>query len=78
VCAALPVLRRKDSSGSDEVPLPLFRAPIGNALAVASVFISITLATRMNLREAITMALTFSLATLYWYLNRHRRNEKSA
>ena len=70
VCAALPVLRRRDRLGRNEVPTPLFRAPWGNALATFAVIVSITLATRMNLREAITMALTVLLATLYWYLRR--------
>jgi basic amino acid/polyamine antiporter, APA family len=70
VCAALPVFRRRDRIGGNEVPPPLFRAPAGTALALASVIISITLATRMNLREAVTMSLTFLLATLYWYFSR--------
>ncbi|HEX5963019.1 MAG TPA: APC family permease [Gemmatimonadales bacterium] len=72
VCAALPVLRRRDRLGSATVPPPLFRAPMGNALAAISVLVSITLATRMNLREAITLALTTALATTYWFLSRRQ------
>jgi amino acid transporter len=72
VCAALPVLRRRDKSEKRDVPPPLFRAPAGNVLAVIAVAVSITLATRMNLREAATMTLTVALATLYWFLSRQK------
>jgi len=75
VCAALPVFRRRDDTGTGEVPPPLFRAPMGVALAVFSVLVSITLASRMNLREAVTLTLTVVLATLY-YLMSHRRRGK--
>jgi len=76
VCAALPVFRRKDRSGTGEVPPALFRAPMGNTLAAISVLVSLTLATRMNLREAVTLALTVALASLYWFMS--RRHEKLA
>jgi amino acid transporter len=72
VCAALPVLRRRDKSGNGELSPPLFRAPAGNVLALIAVAVSITLATRMNLREAATMAFTVALATLYWFLSRQK------
>ncbi|MBA3445243.1 MAG: APC family permease [Gemmatimonadales bacterium] len=75
VCAALPVFRRRDDTGTGGVPPPLFRAPMGVALAVFSVLVSITLASRMNLREAVTLTLTVVLATLY-YLMSHRRRGK--
>jgi amino acid transporter len=68
VCAALPVLRRRDRIGRAEVPAPLFRAPWGHALSAFAVIVSITLATRMNLREAVTLAITVAMATLYWFL----------
>ena len=70
VCASLPVFRRRDRLGGHGVSPALFHAPMGNALAVISVLVSVTLASRMNLREAVTMALTAGLATLYWFLNR--------
>ena len=73
VCAALPVFRRRDRLGSGGVPPALFRVPAGNALALISVLVSITLASRMNLREAATMALTAGLATLYWLVKRWRK-----
>ena len=72
VCASLPVFRRRDRLGIGDVPQPLFRAPVGNALAVISVFVAITLATRMNLREAVTLSLTVSLASIYWLVSRTR------
>ena len=75
VCAALPTLRRVDRVKPGRVPPPLFRAPMGNALAVISVLVSITLATRMNPREAVTLAVTTTLATLYWFALRQSRDE---
>jgi amino acid transporter len=73
VCASLPVFRRRDDRADNTFSAALFRAPFGNGLAVLSVLISITLASRMNLREAVTMAITTSLATLYWLARRHAR-----
>lgn len=72
VCAALPVLRGKEGS---DVPPPLFRAPMGTALAVIGVAVSLALATRINLREATTLGLTVALATTYWLVSRRRRAE---
>jgi amino acid transporter len=70
VCAALPVLRRKDRLGTADLSPPLFHAPMGHVLALIGVAVSITLATRMNVREAMTMTLTAALATLYWFFSR--------
>jgi amino acid transporter len=67
VCASLPVLRRKEGG---DVPPPLFRAPMGVALAVIGVAVSLALATRINLREAVTLGLTVAMATAYWFLTR--------
>ena len=72
VCAALPVLRRKEGG---DVPPPLFRAPMGTALAVIGVCISLTLATRINLREAVTLGLTVTMATGYWLVSRRRKKQ---
>jgi amino acid transporter len=69
VCAALPVLRRKEGT---DVPPPLFRAPLGAGLAVIGVVVSLALATRMNLREAATLGFTVALATAYWLVSRRR------
>ena len=67
VCAALPVLRSKEGG---DVPPPLFRAPMGVGLAIIGVAISLTLATRINLREAVTLGLTVAMATGYWLVTR--------
>ncbi len=67
VCAALPVLRRKEGG---DVPPPLFRAPMGVGLAVIGVAVSLALATRINLREAVTLGITVALATAYWLVTR--------
>jgi basic amino acid/polyamine antiporter, APA family len=75
VCAALPTLRRADRLNPGKVPPPLFRAPAGNALAVIGVLVSVILATRMNSREAITLGITASLATLYWFIRRRSPGE---
>jgi APA family basic amino acid/polyamine antiporter len=69
VCAALPVLRRREST---DVPAPLFRAPMGAGLAVVGVAVSLALATRINLREAVTLGLTVALATAYWLVSRRQ------
>ena len=70
VCAALPVLRRKEGT---DVPPPLFRAPLGGGLAILGIAVSLTLATRINLREAVTLGLTVAMATTYWFVSRRRR-----
>jgi basic amino acid/polyamine antiporter, APA family len=75
VCASLPVFRRRDRQGAGTVSPALFRAPMGNTLALVSVLVSITLASRMNPREAATMAFTAGLATLYWFVSRRRKHE---
>jgi amino acid transporter len=70
VCAALPVLRRKDRLGGNHTGPALFQAPMGIFMAAVGVAVSFTLATRMNLREAITMVIVVFLATGYWLLRR--------
>jgi APA family basic amino acid/polyamine antiporter len=71
VCAALPVLRRKERYG--KVAPALFRAPAGHWLAGIGIVASIVLATRMSLREGVTLALTAAGATAYWLIARRRR-----
>lgn len=70
VCASLPVLRRKEGG---DIPPALFRAPMGIALAIIGMGVSLALATRINLREAVTLGLTVTLATSYWVVSRRRR-----
>ena len=70
VCAALPVLRRREGG---DIPPPLFRAPMGVGLAIIGIAFSLALATRINLREAITLGLTVTMATAYWVVSRRKR-----
>jgi basic amino acid/polyamine antiporter, APA family len=72
VCAALPVLRRKEANAKRGVPSAAFRVPAGTVVAGVGVAGSLILATRMSGREAITMALVVTLATGYWVLRRRR------
>ncbi|MGH7711290.1 MAG: APC family permease, partial [Gemmatimonadaceae bacterium] len=68
VCAALPVLRTKESRGA--VGRALFRAPAGTTLAVLSVAVSLLLATRMTTREAVALGVTVAAATAHWLVIR--------
>jgi amino acid transporter len=72
VCAALPVLRARDSRGSSEVGPALFRAPAGTGLAVIGVGASALLAARMNLREGVTLGILVAVATAHWFVVRRR------
>lgn len=79
VCAALPILRRKERLGTGAVAPALFRAPMGTALAAFCVTLSIVLATRMNVRETVIMLVLFVLATLWWlFTGRTRRADASS
>jgi amino acid transporter len=73
VCAALPVLRRREMEGVANIPAPLFRAPMGIALAGIGIAVSLALATRINLREAASLGLTVILATTYWFVKHRKR-----
>src|SRR5688572_6077287 len=70
VCAALPVFRRRDARGPSGVGPARFRAPAGMALAGIGVAASVVLAARMNLREAVTMAVLVALASAHWFARR--------
>lgn len=75
VCAALPVLRRKEARGL--VAAALFKAPAGIALAWLSVAVSLLLATRMTRREGLTLAVTIALGTLHFVMLRRARRDSS-
>lgn len=72
VCAAVPQLRRKERRGDAGIAPAAFRAPFGTALAVFGILISLMLAARMNMREAITLGITVALASVHWFASRHR------
>ena len=73
VCAALPRLRQLEKNPSAEVPPARFQAPGGVALAVVAVLVALVLGSRMNLREAITLAGVVVVATVHWAVLAYRR-----
>jgi basic amino acid/polyamine antiporter, APA family len=64
VCAALPVLRRRETQPG--VSPARFRAPAGDVMAALAVAASIVLATRMTTREGIALLVAVTIATLHW------------
>lgn len=70
VCASLPVFRRRDGQDSPAVGAARFRAPAGMVLAAIGVGGALVLAARMNVREAVTMAIVAGLASLHWSMRR--------
>jgi APA family basic amino acid/polyamine antiporter len=75
VCASLPVFRQRDARGSTEVGPARFLAPAGMAMAGIGVAASLVLVARMNLREAVTMAILVALASAQWLARRRRRRQ---
>jgi amino acid transporter len=73
VCAALPVLRRKEQRGDAAIAPAAFKAPFGVGLAVVGVLIALMLATRMNMREIVTLGITVALASIHWFSSARRR-----
>lgn len=65
VCAALPVLRRRDGQPG-AAPAARFRLPGGMAFAAAGVLGMLVIATQVSAREAAIMAVVVVLATLHW------------
>jgi amino acid transporter len=65
VCAALPVLRWKEGSGSGAPPAGL-RLRGGGAIALLGILFSLTLATRMARQELIVLAATALFGGLHW------------
>jgi amino acid transporter len=75
VCAALPVLRRRDGQdGHDgqEVGTAMFRVRGGPVLAAIGVAASLVLASRMNMRELIAMLVVVALGTVHWIVTSRR------
>ena len=72
VCAALPVLRRREAQAGGVAPAA-FRIPAGTLIAGVGISGSLILATRMSGREAITMLLVVALATAHWLGKRGSR-----
>ncbi len=70
VCASLPVFRRRDAGTAPVVGPARFRAPGGTVLAAVGIAAAIVLAARMNVREALTMAVVVVLASIQWAARR--------
>jgi amino acid transporter len=66
VCAALPRLRRQEKDPASGVGPARFQVPGGTALAIFAILISLVLGSRMNAREAITLAGVVAVATAHW------------
>jgi APA family basic amino acid/polyamine antiporter len=74
VCAALPVFRARERRGVDTPGMQpaLFPVRGGTLLAAIGVGLSLVLVTRMNQREAVSMAALVVLATAHWWYLRSR------
>jgi hypothetical protein len=68
VCASLPVFRSRDARGivTPGVEPALFRVKGGTILAAIGMGLSVVLVTRMNQREAFSLALTVAVASAHW------------
>jgi amino acid transporter len=69
VCAALPVLRRRDGKPG-AAPPALVRIPGGTVLGVIGILSATVLATRMSGREALLLAVVVIIASAHWALAR--------
>jgi APA family basic amino acid/polyamine antiporter len=67
VCAALPVLRRRDGFPGS-APAAAFRLPGGPLFAVLGVLGMLVVATQVSVREALIMAVVVVLATGHYFL----------
>lgn len=65
VCAAVPVLRRRDGKDPAVAP-PAFRLPGGTVLAGLGVLGMLVMAVQVSTREAVIMAVVVGLATVHY------------
>jgi amino acid transporter len=72
VCAALPKLRRMDTALDPGVEPARVRVPMGTVLAAIAMAVALVLGSRMNLREAATLAVVVAIATVHWLALRLR------
>jgi amino acid transporter len=74
VCASLPVFRSREARGitTPGVEPALFRVKGGVIFAAIGVTLSLVLATRMNLSDAIKMSLVVALSAVHWFVIRSR------
>jgi amino acid transporter len=80
VCAAVPVLRRLEAAGRAPATVgpALFRVRGGLLLPAIAVALSLVLVTRLNQREAVSLAITVALAAAHWWYLRSRRKIEPA
>lgn len=71
VCAALPVLRRRDGTPA-AAPRAAFTLPAGGVFAVLGVLGMIVVATQVSAREAGIMAVVVGLATIHYWVSGRR------
>jgi amino acid transporter len=72
VCVSLVVFRRREGAGG--VAAAAFRAPIGVVMAAVGAATSIVLASRMNVREAISLALVVAVGLAHWLTLRQQQS----
>jgi APA family basic amino acid/polyamine antiporter len=77
VCAALPVLRRRDGT-TRAAPVARFRLPGGWVFAAAGVLGMIVVATQVSSREAAIMGVVVALASIHYFVARGSTSERSA
>jgi amino acid transporter len=66
VCAALPVLRRREAAAGASIPPAAFSVPYGGAIAAVGVIASLTLVFRMTPTEAVWLGGVSVVALLHW------------
>ena len=66
VCGALVAFRRRERAGDPGVRAAWFRVPAGGAVAALGLLFTAVLATRMNVREAVLLALTLAAGAAHW------------
>ena len=68
VCVSLPVFRSREARGvsTPGVEPALFRVKGGVVLSFIGAILAVVLVTRSNRREAISMAITFTIAAIHW------------
>ena len=71
VCAAVPVLRRRDGTAR-AAPAPAFRLPAGPVIAAAGIIGMVLMATQVSAREVRIMAVLIVLATIHYLVVRRR------
>ena len=74
VCAALPVLRRRDGRPGSPPPAA-FRLRGGWVFAAAGVLGMVVVATQVSAREAVIMAVVVALASVHWAATRTVQRE---